>query len=115
VSEKAWYPDRLDVYLNLWFADYETARRAREVEGGFLLPYEHHFFICPPGAIRSIGLDPDDPDWEKVGWDCARPKDPEACRRLCEKRDLFEAAGREVVPEPVLSPASGAISERRER
>ena len=57
-----------------------------------LLPYKKHFFICPPGAIRSIGLDPDDPDWERVRWDCARPKDEEAYRRLCEKRDKFEAA-----------------------
>ena len=87
-AETAWYPDRLDVYLNLWFADYEKARKARESEGGYLLPYENHFFVCPEGAIRSIGLDP---DWEKVGWDCARPKDEEACRRLREKRDKYEA------------------------
>jgi hypothetical protein len=88
----SWYPSGLDVYLNLWFADHDEARQARETEGGYLLPYRKHFFVCPPGAIRSIGLDPDDPDWERVGWDCARPKDPEAHRRLCEKRDNYEAA-----------------------
>ena len=91
-SGTAWYPSRLDVYLNLWFASYEEARKAREEEGGYLLPYKKNFFVCPPGAIRMIGLDPDDPDWELVGWDCARPRDEEACRRLCEKRDKFEAA-----------------------
>jgi hypothetical protein len=94
MDETVWCPARLDAYLNLWFSDYEKARDAREREGGYLLPYKKHFFVCLEGAIRSMGLDPEDPDWERVGWDCARPKDIEAYRRLCGKRDRFEAARR---------------------
>jgi hypothetical protein len=34
-----------------------------------------------------MGLEPDDPDWEKIKWDGAQPVDREACQRLCEKRE----------------------------
>lgn len=60
--------------------------RDRNRAGGYPLPYRHHFFVCEPGAIEELGLDPADPDWELVDWDCARPKDPEACQRLMAKR-----------------------------
>jgi hypothetical protein len=32
-------------------------------------------------------LEPDDPDWEKIGWDAAQPADLEACERLRQKRE----------------------------
>lgn len=86
-AEELWYQPSLDVFLNLWFANYDAARAARETEGGFLLPYKHHFFVCEPGLIKALGLDPNDPDWEMVGWDCARPKDPEAYQRLRAQRE----------------------------
>jgi hypothetical protein len=35
--------------------------------------------------IESVGLDPDDADWEEIGWDWARPKSREARRRLYGK------------------------------
>ena len=81
-----WYQDNLDVFLNRWFASYEQARASLETEGGFLLPYRNQFFICAEGLIRALGLDPEDPDWELVGRDLARPADAEAHRRLVEKR-----------------------------
>ena len=37
-------------------------------------------------AIRELGLDPDDPDWERIGWDWVEPHDPQARERLLEKR-----------------------------
>lgn len=37
-------------------------------------------------GIRELGLDPDDPDWERIEWDWVRPKDSEAWERLREKR-----------------------------
>jgi hypothetical protein len=84
--DSIWYQPNLDVYLNLWFARYEEARKSPGSDGGFLLPYKHHFFVCEPGVIRALGLDPDDPDWEKVGWDCAQPLDMDAYGRLRAKR-----------------------------
>jgi hypothetical protein len=82
-----WYQTNLDVFLNHWFSTYDEARQARESKGGFLLPYKSHFFVCESEVIRAMGLEPDDPDWEKIEWDCARPVDVQAFRRLCEKRE----------------------------
>ena len=83
----SWYQPNLDVFLNRWFSSYMEARKALESEGGFLLPYKQHFFVCESEAIRAMGLEPDDPDWERVGWDCARPSDMQAYQRLLEKRE----------------------------
>ena len=77
---------RLDVLLNRWFATYEDARASREQMGGFLLPYSQQFFICEPERIRELGLDPDDPDWKRIGWDWVKPLDRLAWERLREKR-----------------------------
>lgn len=81
-----WYPSHLDQYLNRWFARYEEAKKSLDQEGGYLFPYKQQFFVCEWGAVRAMGLDPKDPDWEKIGFDCARPADPEAYKRLVEKR-----------------------------
>lgn len=84
---KLWYQTSLDVFLNRWFSNYDDARSAFESESGvFLLPYKNHFFICKPEVISALGLDPNDPDWEKIGYDCARPNDEAAYQRLAEKR-----------------------------
>jgi len=85
-SDTSWYVDNLDVFLNRWFSKYEEARESLQCEGGFLLPYRHQFFVCYAEAIQVMGLDPDDSDWEKIGWDCARPADREAYQRLYDKR-----------------------------
>jgi hypothetical protein len=84
---RLWYQPNLDIFLNRWFADYDQARESLENEGGFLLPYQKHFFVCNADVISAIGLDPKDPDWEKIGRDCARPLDPEAFARLYQKRE----------------------------
>jgi hypothetical protein len=52
------------------------------------LPYEDQFFVTVPDAIRELGLDPADPDWERIGFDWVRPRDPEAWGRLSIKRDV---------------------------
>ena|SRR3989442_9561504 len=88
-----WYQPNLDVFLNQWFSSYEDARRARENQGGFLLPYKHHYFVCRAEVVRTLGLDPADPDWGKIRWDCAQPLDPEAYQRLREKRAKVVLAG----------------------
>ena len=85
-EDSIWYQPNLDVFLNRWFSSYADARHSLESEGGFLLPYKKHFFVCEAGVIRSLGLEPDDPDWEKIGRDFAKPADEEAASRLQEKR-----------------------------
>jgi hypothetical protein len=87
VADTLWYPRTLDVFLNRWFSNYEEARQSLRSEGGFLLPYKHQFFVCQAEAIRAMGLEPDDPDWEKIGWDGAQPADTDAYQRLIEKRE----------------------------
>jgi hypothetical protein len=89
---KLWYQPNLDVFLNRWFADYDQAKAALENEGGFLLPYQQHYFVCKPDVVSALGLDPEDPDWVKIGHDCARPKDEAAFQRLSEKRERIVRA-----------------------
>jgi hypothetical protein len=38
-------------------------------------------------VITALGLDPEDSDWEKIGYDCAHPDDKDAFARLREKRE----------------------------
>jgi hypothetical protein len=92
-EQTLWYHANLDVFLNHWFSNYEEARNAREREGGFLLPYKNHFFVCKAEVIQALGLNPDDPDWKTIGWDCAQPGDEQAYQRLCEKRQKVALAG----------------------
>ena len=82
------YVPRMAVFLNRWFADYAAARAARAAEGGYLLPYRHQFFVTGADAIRELGLDPDDPDWERIGWDWVEPLDRAAWERLRERREV---------------------------
>jgi hypothetical protein len=82
------YVSRMDVFLNRWFRTYEEARASLESEGGYLLPYANQFFVTVDGAIRELGLDPQDPDWARIGWDWVQPADLEAWERLKEKREL---------------------------
>ena len=82
------YVNSMDVYLNRWFANYDDARRTREVHGGYLFPYQQHFFVTDAPAVRELGLDPEDPDWERIGWDWVQPRDREAWERLRDKRGM---------------------------
>jgi hypothetical protein len=76
------------VVLNQWFSDYDAARTYRVGEGGFLLPYGGQYFVTSAEAIRGLGLEPGDPDWERIGWDWVRPADTAAWERLRAKRAL---------------------------
>jgi hypothetical protein len=79
------YPERCDGFLNEWYADYEVARKHLEITGGYLLPYKTQFFICQREYIDSLGLNPDDADWELIGRDWIKPADHEAWQRLTLK------------------------------
>jgi hypothetical protein len=78
----------MDAVVNRWFTTYEAARASLEAEGGYLLPYRRHFFVTLREGVRELGLDPDDPDWARIGWDWVRPADAEAWARLRAKREL---------------------------
>ena len=80
------YVPSMDVFVNRWFRTYEEARASLEAEGGYLFPYKSQFFVTESEAIRELGLDPADPDWQKIEWDWARPRDKAAWDRLMEKR-----------------------------
>lgn len=69
-------------FLNHWFSGYPEARAHLEAEGGYLLPYRTQFFVTCAEAIRERGVDPQDPDWERIGWDWVQPADLEARERL---------------------------------
>ncbi len=69
-------------FLNRWFARYDEARASREAEGGYLFPFRYQFFICEPGFLEARGIDPADPDWERIGRDWVRPIDEAAHDRL---------------------------------
>lgn len=81
------YERGLEALLNRWFASYEDARASLAEQGGFLLPFDRQFFICEAEGIKALGLNPDDPDWERIGFDWAQPRDPEAWQRLKDKRE----------------------------
>ena len=72
-------------YLNRWFARYDEARASLEAEGGYLFPFRRQFFICEAGFLETRGIDPGDPDWERIGRDWVRPRD-EAARDRLERR-----------------------------
>jgi len=77
--------------LNAWFSDYGEARAALDAlraagQTRYLLCYRRQFFVVESAFIASLGLRPDDPDWEALDFDWARPRDPHARARLYANR-----------------------------
>ncbi len=54
----------------------------------FYFPYQNQFFVTEEEAIRELGMDPRDPNWELIGYDWVRPIDNDGWERLKEKRML---------------------------
>jgi hypothetical protein len=81
-------------HWNIWSASYEEARTIRAEHGGYLLTYRHHFMIVDRHYIETLGLDPDDDDWGRLGRDWARPRDSQARKRLYAKLMEIRSAGR---------------------
>ncbi len=76
------YPSGAEAHWNIWSASYREAAAIREDHGGYLLAYRRHFFIADRHFIATLGLDPDDADWERIGRDWVKPRLPEARERL---------------------------------
>jgi len=72
-------------FTNQWFAQYEQARRTRELTSGYLLGYRHQYLVVTRHYVEALGLDPDDPDWEAMGFDWVRPLKPAARQRMYAK------------------------------
>jgi hypothetical protein len=76
------YPRGQSAHWNIWSADYDEARAIRTQHGGYLLAYKKHFLIVDRYFIETLGLDPDDADWERIGRDWVQPVEREARDRL---------------------------------
>jgi len=87
-EDTSMYVASMDAVVNRWFTSYEAARASLDAEGGYLFPYRGQFFVTLGEGVRELGLDPGDPDWERIGRDWVRPKDREAWCRLKDKREL---------------------------
>jgi hypothetical protein len=79
------YPKWGHVHWNIWSASYDEARTIRQQHGGYLLAYRQHFFIADRHFIKTLGLNPDDPDWELIGRDWVKPTRSDARERLYGK------------------------------
>lgn len=72
-------------FLNQWFAHYEEAKSYQQTNGGFILPFKKHFFICDSHFINYIGLNANDPDWQAINYDWIHPENKTAWDRLYKK------------------------------
>lgn len=82
---KLLYPRGCYAHSNIWSADYKEACQIREETEGYLLAYRHHYLIVESDYIRTMGLDPDDPDWREIGFDWVKPGSLDARSRLYGK------------------------------
>lgn len=90
---KLLYPDAFGGALwNVWFSTHEEASEVRRQTSGYLLPYRRQFFVCEAAFIEQLGLDPSDPDWDRIDRDWARPQDRAAWSRLVGKLVALRAS-----------------------
>ncbi len=85
------YPKDCAVHSNIWSASYDEARQIRADHGGYLLAYKNQFLVVDEHFIRTLGLDPDDPDFDQIGRDWVRPGDTAARARLYGKLIVLRA------------------------
>jgi hypothetical protein len=78
-------PPRCGGHINRWYATYEAAAAVQRSCRGYLLAYRRHYLVVERDYIETLGLDPDDRDWERIGFDWVRPRDPGARSRLYAK------------------------------
>lgn len=83
------HPKGCSAHTNIWFASYDEAQPVRDETDGYLLTYKTQFLIVDQHYIRTLGLDPDDEDWARIGRDWARPADPAARSRLYANLPAF--------------------------
>ncbi len=79
------YPKRCGAHSNIWAAGYTEAATIRAEHGGYLLAYKEQFLVVDEHYIRTLGLNPDDPDWAACNWDMAGGNNLHARARLMAK------------------------------
>jgi hypothetical protein len=65
-----------------WFQSYEEASAYHQIHKGYLLSFWKDFVVCGKDYVQCIGLSPELPDWEKIGYDWVNPRDDKAFGRL---------------------------------
>jgi len=78
-------PPRCGGHINRWYARYDDATAVRKSCRGYLLAYRRQYLVVERDYIETLGLDPDDGDWERLGFDWVRPRDVSARSRLYAK------------------------------
>ena len=75
-----------------WYSHYDEGKSHILANGGYLMPYQKQYFVCENSYLVALGLDPNDPDIEKVGYDWSSPLDSAAYNRILKKiRAVWEA------------------------
>lgn len=101
---KTWFLGPVGAHWNIWSSSYAEARRIRDETGGFLLGFQRQYAVVDEHFVRSAGLDPADPDWERIDRDWVRPRQPLARERLYGRLfatrldELRESVGRAGTP-----------------
>ncbi len=74
-------------FLNLWYSRYDQAREglAAVAPGSVLFPYRTQYVVCGPAFLEELGMDVLDQDWERIGYDWAKPRDAKAAARLAAR------------------------------
>lgn len=77
-ADVLWCPPGSSAFWHNWCKSHEEARSYLDANGGYLLTAHGKWFIAERGYIEHLGLDPDDPRWEAIGFDVHEPKDAAA-------------------------------------
>ncbi|MCA8954304.1 MAG: hypothetical protein KDE27_32650, partial [Planctomycetes bacterium] len=75
------------------------ASRIRAERGDYLLAYRRDFLVVEHHYVRTLGLDPEDPDWQRIGRDWAQPGDLAARERLFRQVALDRLTALGFLPE----------------
>ncbi|ADO69727.1 hypothetical protein [Stigmatella aurantiaca] len=85
LDTEAFFLKNRGAFLNRWFGTYAEALASLREKGGYLFPFREQFFICEAGFLRALGMDGQDPDWERMGFNWVEPLEPSARDRLEQK------------------------------
>ncbi|MDZ4859126.1 MAG: hypothetical protein SGI88_09075 [Candidatus Hydrogenedentes bacterium] len=81
-ADVLWCPEGMSAFWHNWCKTHAEAREYLEAKGGYLLRGHGKCFIAERGYIEALGLDPNDPRWERIGYDVVEPRDARACAEL---------------------------------
>ena len=76
------YAPACSAHGNIWFAGYADAQAVHREHGGYLLPYKDQYVVVDRHFLQTLGVSPEDPDWQRIGGDWVRPASFDARLRL---------------------------------